>query len=105
MAITSTYLETTGDQPVYESAGQQVVTSMYFCNTDTGNAVTVNMYIVNDSGVSAGAVNQLYKNLQIGPGNTYVMATERLMLEDMNQIRVASNIANTVTVTVSTYSV
>ncbi len=105
MAITSTYLETTFDQPVFESTGQQVITSMYLCNTNTGNAVSVNMYIVNDSGVAANVVNQLYSNLVIPAGNTYVMSTERLMLEDLNQIRVASNIANAVTVTVSTYAV
>lgn len=105
MAITSTYLETTGDQPVYESSGQQVVTSMYFCNTSTGNAAAIDVYLVNDSGVPAGVENQLYKNLTIQPGNTYVMSTERLMLEDMNQIRVASNVGNVITVTVSTYAV
>lgn len=104
MAITSTYLTTTNDQAVFEASGQQVVTTVYLCNT-SGNNVDVNMYLVSNSGTTANVQNQIYSNLTIQAGNTYVIDSERLMLGDLNQIRVAANIGNTITVTVSTYAV
>lgn len=104
MSITSTYLTTSSVETVFESSGQSVVTSMYFCNTSGGNA-TIDIYVVNDSSIVASAENQLYKNLPVGSGNTYVMSVDRLMLDDLNQIRVAANVGNAITATISTYAV
>lgn len=106
MAITSTYLTTTSDTLVFEAVGQQVVTTVFLCNTDA-NTVTANLYLVDgtDSSIFVGPENQIYSNLQIQSGNTYVMSTEKLILDDLNQIRASANTGNAVTVTVSTYKI
>lgn len=106
MAIISTYLTTTSDTMVFEAVGQQVVTTVYLCNT-SGSTVTANLYLVNgtDSSIFVGPENQIYSNLELQSGNTYVMSTEKLILDDLNQIRVSANIGNAVTVTVSTYKI
>lgn len=89
---------------VFQSNGQQVVTALYFCNV--GNtAVSVNMYIVANGNVLIGPENQIYNGIDIQGGDTYVLSTERLMLEDQNRIIVDADVGNAITTTVSTYKV
>jgi hypothetical protein len=101
MAILNTRLETTDQTTVFQSVGQQAITVIYLCNTSVGN-VAVNMYAVNSGDSSAGSIdNQIYSQLEILPNDTYVIDTEKLVLDNNDEIEVGANVPGAITVTVS----
>jgi hypothetical protein len=109
MAITNTTLTSTTPTTVFQAAGQQAITVMYICNT--GNVdVTCNVYCANN-GSSSSTDNMIYNQLLITAGNTassgdtYVISTEKLILDNGDFVDVEANVANVVTVTVSSISV
>lgn len=105
MAITNTRLTTVDPTSVFQAAGQEVVTAVYLCNTDPTANVSVNVYAVNSDDSTAGSVdNIIYSNLLITGDDTYVMSTERLILDASDEIEVEANVANVITVTVSSYA-
>lgn len=112
MAITNTRLTTVDPTTVFQAVGQQAITVIYLCNT--GNAdVSVNVFCVNsDDSVGASEDNMIYNQLLItagnaspGGGDTYVISTEKLILDNNDFIGVEANIANMITVTVSSIEV
>ena len=103
MAITSTQLTTTGSTDVFTAVGQQAITVIYLCNT-TANATIVDMYVTSAAG-SAAANTQIYSNLALTAHDTYVISSEKLILDTGYLIKATANIANNVTVTVSSISV
>lgn len=105
MAINNTRLFTTAATTVFTSVGQQAITTMYICNT-TGSDVAVNVYCINSSDSSGPSNdNKIYSALEITANDTYVISTERIMLDNNDMIDVESNVADAVTVTVSSFSV
>ena len=109
MAITNTTLTSTSPVTVFQAAGQQAITVMYICNT--GNVdVSCNVYCAN-SGSSSSTDNMIYNQLLITAGNaasagdTYVISTEKLILDNGDFVDVEANVANVVTVTVSSIAV
>jgi hypothetical protein len=110
MAITNTRLTTTTPTTVFEAVGQQAITTIYLCNT-TGTDVSVNVFAINsDDSVGAAFDNMIYNQILLtaGSGNigdTYVISTERLILDNGDLIDVEANIADCVTVTVSSIAV
>ena len=101
MAIINTRLMTTNSTTVFQSVGQQAVTVVYLCNTSAGN-VAVNMYAVNSDNSTAGSEdNQIYSQLEIVPNDTYVISSEKLILDNNDELEVEANVADAVTVTVS----
>jgi|LakMenEpi03Aug12_release.lakeMendotaPanAssembly.Ray.scaffolds.fasta_scaffold524179_3 hypothetical protein len=101
MAILNTRLTNTNQTRVFQSVGQQAITTMYFCNTTAGN-VSINVYAVNSDDSTAGSLdNQIYANLEIQGYDTYVASTERLILDDNDEIEVEASSSNAITVTVS----
>jgi hypothetical protein len=103
MAITSTQLTTTSSANVFTAVGQQAITVMYLCNT-TANATLVNMYVTS-AVANAAANNQIYSALEITANDTYVISNEKLILDTGYLIRAIANVANNITVTVSSISV
>lgn len=103
MAITSTQLTTTASANVFTAAGQQAITVIYLCNT-TANTTLVDMYVTS-AVANAAANNQIYSNLAITANDTYVISSEKLILDTGYLIKATANIANNVTVTVSSISV
>lgn len=105
MAITNTRLTTTDPTTVFEAVGQQAITTIYLCNT-TGSPVSFNLFVIN-SGDSVGAAydNMAYSSLELTANDTYVISSERLVLDNGDLIDVEANIANCVTVTVSSIAV
>jgi hypothetical protein len=97
MAISNNLLTTTISN-VYVSSGNTVVSTMYFCNTDTG-ARNFNLYLMPAGTSSANASVQIYKNIQIAASDTYVMDMEKLVLGpgDMLQANASANTAITCT--------
>jgi hypothetical protein len=110
MAITNTRLTTTDPTTVFTAVGQQAITTIYLCNT-TGTDVSVNVFAINsDDSVGAAFDNMIYNQILLtaGSGNigdTYVISTERLVLDNGDLIDVEANVADCVTVTVSSIAV
>ena len=103
MAITSTQLTTTASANVFTASGQQAITVIYLCNT-TANTTLVDMYVTS-AAANAAANNQIYSNLAITANDTYVISNEKLILDNGYLIRAIANVANNITVTVSSISV
>ena len=104
MAIKSTRLLTTGITEVFQAVGQQAITVIYICNTTNAN-VSVNMYVVSDGSTSGGEENQILSQVEITAHDTYVMSTEKLILDDLDQIELEANVADAITTTVSSIEV
>lgn len=105
MAIRSTRLLNTNPTQVFLAAGQQAITVMYICNT-TGGTVNVNVNVINDDdSTGSGIDNRIYSDLQITANDTYVLSTEKLILDDGNEIEVTADVSDAVTVTVSSIAV
>jgi len=102
MAITNTRLSTINPTTVFTAVGQQAITVLYLCNT-TGSTVTTNVY-VNNGGASDDD-NTIYSLLELTANETYVISTEKLILDDSDLVIADANIADSVTVTVSSISV
>jgi hypothetical protein len=98
MSIQSTVLDTTATT-IYTSSGTSAVTVMYFCNTNPG-ALTFNIYAV-PNGYSAGDTNIIYYAVQIAAQDTYVIDTERLLLDNGDSIVANCTIAGVIVSTVS----
>ena len=79
MALLSTVL-TANISSIYTSNGNSVVTTMYFCNTS--NITTeFSLYAV-PNGATAGITNAIYYMVPLTSYDTYVIDSERLMLEN-----------------------
>lgn len=105
MAIRSTRLLDTNPTQVFLAAGQQAITVMYICNT-TGGTISVNVNVINDDdSTGSGIDNRIYSDLQINGNDTYVLSTEKLILDDGNEIEVTADTADAITVTVSSIAV
>ena len=99
MAISNTVL-TTALGNVYVSSGASAITSIYFCNGSGAGAVTFNLYAVpsNIDPAAVGAGQLLYQDVSVTQGDTYVIDTEKLIL-DSGDYLVANCSANTSVVT------
>ena len=106
MAITNTRLTDTQPTQVFQAVGQQVVSVRYICNTSGVGNVAVNVFCI-DSGDSTGASedNTIYSQLEITQNDTYVVSTEKLVLDNGDEIEVEANVANVITVTVSSFAI
>jgi len=107
MAITNTRLTDTLPTRVFESVGQQVISVIYICNTSAsaGN-VGVNVYCVDSDDSTAGSLdNIIYSQLQIPQNDTYVISTEKLIMDNGDEIEVEANVGNVITVTVSSFTI
>lgn len=105
MAIRSTRLFDTNPNNVFTAVGQQAITVMYICNTTVSN-VSVNVNCINsDDSSSSGPDNRIYSELVITANDTYVIDTEKLILDNDDEIEVQANVGDAITVTVSSISV
>ena len=105
MAINNTRLTSTALTSVFTSSGQTAITVMYFCNHSSGSVV-LDVYAVNNDDSSAGSPdNIILSQLEIAANDTYVMSTEKLILDNGDEIEVQADTANAVTVTVSSIGI
>ena len=98
MAITNTLLGTTAAN-IFASSGNTVVSVAYFCNTDSV-ARTFNLYAVPSGGL-ASATTQVYRNIQIAAGDTFVVDMEKIVLADGDMLQANCSQANVVSATIS----
>lgn len=101
MAIQSTYLTSTSITQVFSATAQTAITTAIFCNVNTVTDVTINVFAV-PSGGAALPQTQIMKEVPLTGGDTFVLDTERLVLEQNDSIWAQASTSNCVTVTVST---
>lgn len=99
MAITNSLLGTTPAN-IYVSSGNTVISTMYFCNTDT-SARNINVYLLPDGNTTANTFVQIYKDIQLAGGDTYVMDMEKLVLGPGDQLQANCTVAGVVNATIS----
>lgn len=105
MAITNTRLSSTGTTTVFSAVGQQAITVMYICNT-TGSDAEVTVYCMDsDVSLTPSANNTIYSNLLVTANDTYVISTEKVILDNGDLVTAEANVGNAITVTVSSIAV
>ena len=97
MALSNASLTSTASN-VYVSSGNTVVSVAYFLNTD-GTAVNLNLWAVPTGSSASGDSNQIYRNVQIAGGDTFVVDMEKLVLANGDYI--VGNASGNITATVS----
>jgi hypothetical protein len=98
MTIRNTQVATIPTQ-VFLAEGQQAITTMVFCNVTTLTN-TISVFAV-PFGSNAGVTTQIINEVEIPPTETFVMDTERLVLEDNDSIFAQSAINNGIVATIS----
>jgi hypothetical protein len=103
MAITQAQLASTVTTVLYESFGQNAVTTMLFCNVTTSTNATFDLFVVPFTTSShAGYLTQIIKGVSLPGTETFVFDTERLILEDGDKIYGQASNGGTITATIST---
>ena len=103
MAIKNTLILSASTTQIFLAAGDQAVTTMIFCNTDAGTDAVIDVYIV-PSGNLLGAGNQIMKNLSLPAGETFVLDSEKFILESGDAIYAQADVNNIVCATISSVS-
>ena len=98
--ITNTQLASTTTTQVFLASGQQAITTMIFCNTDSLTDATIDVYVV-PYGSNASAGTQIMKSLSLPATETFVLDTERLILESNDAVYAQASSPNIITATVS----
>ena len=99
MAIARATAPLTTPSAVYTSSGTTAITALYLCNY-SGSTVNVSVYIVPDAG-TAGDSNIIYKDIAISAADTFLLDTERLILDNNETIQVAADAGSSVNVVTS----
>ena len=115
MAITNSFIDATLTT-LYTSSGVNAITSMIFCNyadTDNisgaGSVLTdadtfLDLHIVPNGG-SANDQNKILHQLKIPGSETFIMDSERLVLENGDTVVAQSTSPATISATISTVAV
>ena len=99
MTISNTFL-TTSVGPICTSPSvTTVVTSMYFCNLGDTQA-TFTVYAV-PYGQAVSPIHTIYENIQLAPHDTYIVESEKLMLDYGDSVCAVASTDNEITATVS----
>lgn len=99
MAIQNANLTTTTSN-IYVSSGSTAAMTFYFSNYSTSSNVTFSLWAV-PSGDTPGNLNVLYSNVVVVAGDTYLMDTERLFLENGDRLCGYANANNTISCTLT----
>lgn len=106
MAITNTKLPrlTVANVTFAPQNQTRVITTMYLCNTGANIAIA-NVYLVSAFGniVSDAIGSLIFTNLSIAPGDTYIVDSERIILENGDSVfaNISSGTPGAVIMTVS----
>ena len=98
MAIQSTTLTSTATS-ILPDSNSRALTVVYFYNSDT-SAVTINVHAV-PSGDTAGLTNTIYGGISVNAGDTLIIDTEKVLLDDGDKIQATASTDNVVFVTCS----
>lgn len=98
MSITQGTVSSSGTS-VYTSSDATAITAVFFMNDHTGTVV-LDVHIVK-SGDSAAASNKIIKSLSINAADSYVLDTEKLLLDNGDALYVIADVDAVVHTTVS----
>ena len=84
---------------IFTSTNSSAITAIYLMNDDS-SAVTVQVHVVAD-GDSASASNKIIKDLVISAGDTYIVDTERLILDNNDTIQASADTGSVLHSTIS----
>jgi hypothetical protein len=102
MALRTIKLGTTPTE-LYTSIGTNALVVGYFCNTDA-NAVMVNVHAVG-AGDTASADNLIYNRINITSLDTYVIDSEKLILDNGESLWASATTPDVVIATANTIGV
>jgi hypothetical protein len=88
MAITNYQVGATVSTGAYASSGANAVTAMYITNKSSSDG-NVNIYVV-PSGETVSENFKIYNNILIPAEDTYVIDSEKLILENGDKIYIAA---------------
>lgn len=100
MAIKNTQLTNTSVLQVFSATSQMALTTVVFCNISASTNTTVNVFAV-PYGSPINGSTQIMNALPLAAGDTFVLDTERFILEQNDSIWAQSTASNCVTITVS----
>ena len=103
MAITQAGAIGTSATTVYTSSGQTAITCMFFMN-DNASARTLDVHVV-QNGATAAATNKIVKTISIDGADTYVVNTEKLVLDNGDMIQCVASHASSVYGTISSVTI
>ena len=89
----------TGATTLYTSNNSSAITAVYLMN-DNASAVTVQVHVVLNGGTASSA-NKIIKDLTIAAGDTYIVDTERLILDNGDTIQAAASTGSVLHATIS----
>lgn len=98
--ITNTVVPSATTAQIFLASGQQAITTMIFCNTSASSDSTLNVYVV-PFGSNATPSTQIMKTVPVPAGETFVLDSERLILENGDAIYAQASVNNIITATVS----
>jgi hypothetical protein len=84
---------------LYTSTGGSAITAMFFMNNHSSTVVIQLHVVKNGDGISA--TNKIIKDLSIAAGDTYIIDTEKLLLDNGDSIRATADVDSVVNVTTS----
>lgn len=88
---------------VYTSTNTTAITAMFFMN-DNAAARTLTIHVVKN-GDSASTANTIVKNINIDPADTYVINTEKLVLDNGDTIQCTASAASSIQATLSSVTI
>ena len=91
MALTSTQLSI-APVSIFTSSGSNAITAVYLCNSGT-QAVSFTIYAVPNGG-SASALNAIYYSVPLTINDTYIIDTEKIILENGDALFANLNLAS-----------
>jgi hypothetical protein len=99
MSIANTTLTSTPAPIISNTVGERAVTVIYLYNGDS-TMRTIDLYAV-PSGDSPSDGNKFYGALSIEPGDTYILDTEKLLLDNGDTVYGSASADDVVVATVS----
>ena len=102
MAITQTQVGTSATT-VYTSTNTTAITCMFFMN-DNASARTLTVHVVKN-GASASTLNTIVKTINIDGADSYVINTEKLVLDNGDTVQCVASAGSSIQATVSSVAI
>ncbi len=100
MSITNALVASGSATAIFTATSQVAITTIIFCNTTGATPATLDVYAV-PYGSNAVPTTQIMKSVSIPPTETFVLDTERLILENGDKIFAQASVSSTISATIS----
>lgn len=103
MALTSTFVGTNTTE-IFLASGSQAITTVMFCNNNASTSASLDVYAVASGGL-VGTGTVVLKSINLPATETFVMDTEKLVLDTGDALWAKSTVNGIVVATVSSVSI